>query len=954
MTKKIMLINETDDESRVAIVEDSVLQELLMEHRTLEQTKNNIYKGGVVQIQPSLQAAFVDFGSKKHGFLPSSEINPSLFVKKATNTNSPIQHKLKKGQPLLVQVTREAIDQKGAALTTNISLPGRFMVLMPNSNKGGVSKKIEDLDERERLKSFLSGIDSEKHAVIIRTAGFGRNLSELKKDYTTLKKTWENLQKTFEKTDRPGLVQEEADVITRTLRDYFTEDIEEIWVDNPETFQKALTFIKEISPRRQKDLKLFVGDRSLFSTYKIERQVEQLSSRDVKLASGGSIVIDQTEALVAIDVNSGKSKQEGDIDATALRTNLEAASEVARQLRLRNLGGLIVIDFIDMESEKSRKKVEEELQSAMRRDKAQRKFNSISQFGLLEMSRQRLAIGISRTIESVCPTCNGKGRIPTMLAYTNLIIRSVREMAAKGNLVRIEGELPLELVNHLLNERRQSITDIELEFGINIILRGNPNILVFNENSLRPISSTTETAREADSPPKEETARPEPAKKKGRRKEKESVSKKAVDVEKDTESASEEEAAPADKTPPRKSEKPRRGKKPTASETREAAPPSDESKPAAVVEQLNVNSTIHPACLFTDVKELETDELAEITSSFENRLKGKIRDQAPKKIDNKYLWKYAENSLEEKGEEESNLSIDEQSIEEIRESPKADRENELAVETKVIDEPSDEFDIEKWKNARKKRHQPDISPEKTDNDDQSAEKPDSLIEHEADIHLRQTEDSDTAGDPNKELEKSPVENAEDTPAGKPKKVAKPVRKAVRKKPEAKKEEKESKASKAVKTKTKQKPTSRKADAKTAESKKEANKVEKNKEKKKTSAKVEDKKEEKKTEVKKTVKKQGIKKSAEKTGGTIKQKEEKPQKASAPKPTKSKTAKKTVESKVDDGAKKKTSTRGKGSSKTQKTKTAAENQTKKTAKKAKTSDGSASKSPRKAKTSSKKD
>ena len=309
MTKKIMLINESDDESRVAIVEDNLLQEMLIEHRTKEQIKNNIYKAKVVQIQTSLQAAFVDFGNKKHGFLPNSEINVSMLSRRNVGSHAPIQKKLKEGQSILVQVTKEAVDQKGAALTMNIMLPGRFMVLMPNSNKGGVSKKIDSAEERDRLKSFLSGIDAEKHAVIIRTAGQDRNLMELKKDYTVLKKTWEDVERNFDSLDGPGLVLDEPDVINRTLRDYYTEELSEVWVDHPETFQKVLQFLKQTSPRKQKDLKLFVGDRSLFSTYKIERQVEQLTSRNVNLKSGGSIVIDQTEALVAIDVNSGKSNQ---------------------------------------------------------------------------------------------------------------------------------------------------------------------------------------------------------------------------------------------------------------------------------------------------------------------------------------------------------------------------------------------------------------------------------------------------------------------------------------------------------------------------------------------------------------------------------------------------------------------------------------------------------------------
>lgn len=663
MTKKIILINETDDETRVAIVEDSVLQEMLIEHRTIEQTKNNIYKGTVVQIQSSLQAAFVDFGNKKHGFLPSGEINASIYQRKGLHNNSPIQQKLKKGQPVLVQVTREAVDQKGAALTTNISLPGRFMVLMPNSNKGGVSKKIDDAEERERLKSFISAIDAEKHAVIIRTAGVGRDLVELKKDYTTLKKTWEEIHKTFKEQSKPSIILEEADVVTRTLRDYYTEEIEEIWVDNPETFQTALSFLKQVAPRRQKDLKLFISDRSLFSTYKIERQVEQLTSRDVKLESGGSIVIDQTEALVSIDVNSGKSNQEGDIDATALRTNLEAAKEIARQLRLRNLGGLIVVDFIDMDHDSARKKVEEELQNAMSRDKAQRKYNPISQFGLLEMSRQRLTVGISHTVESNCPVCNGKGRIPSLLASTNLILRSIREAASKGNLIQIEGVLPLELANHLLNERRQSITDLELEFGIDIILRGEPQMVVFNETHLKPTFEQKEKELESrsESTSQRESQKVDGDKKKPQHKEKH-TGKKSESVDKTERPHEKRDASSVKKTAPAEVDTDGTEKKSGRSQTVSELPaveaeaviekpaiaqkqrrekPKAQKKPAPIT-----NGSIHPSCLFLDIQELDAKELGDATVAFENRLKGKPDNQPPLIINQKYLWKNQKNEAE--------------------------------------------------------------------------------------------------------------------------------------------------------------------------------------------------------------------------------------------------------------------------------------------------------------------
>jgi len=478
MTDKKMLIMASENESRIAVVEDQLLQEMLIEHQSREQIKGNLYKARVVQIQTAVQAAFVDYGVKRHGFLPLSEVCPELVEGQETGA------RLKVGQQILVQVTREEVDNKGAAMTMNVSLPGRFMVFMPYGNKGGVSKKIEDRDERDRLKGFLSGLENEDHAAIIRTAGTGRDLSELKKDYTSVKKHWESIFKEFSKVRGPALLKEEEDVVTRTLRDYYSEDINEVWVDNPMVFQKALDFIKMADPRRQKILKLYVGDRSLFSTYAIERQVEQLTSREVRLPSGGSIVIDQTEALVAIDVNSGRSNQERNVDDTATRTNLEAAEEVARQLRLRNLGGLVVIDFIDMDKDKSRELVERRITESMLRDKAQHKILPISNFGLLEISRQRMAVRISNVVESPCPVCAGKGMVPSQLAATNLVLRFIRELAAKGNAVRVHGALPLELTNHLLNERRKELTELEEEFGIEVSITADPSLHSFDENYL--------------------------------------------------------------------------------------------------------------------------------------------------------------------------------------------------------------------------------------------------------------------------------------------------------------------------------------------------------------------------------------------------------------------------------------------------------------------------------------
>lgn len=749
MSKTLMLINETDDECRIAIAVDGILQEMLIENTSSGQTKNNIYKGVVVQVQSALQAAFVDYGEKKHGFLPNSEINCQISQEKKLNRYDSIQQKLKVGQEILVQVTREGVDHKGAALTSFITLPGRFMVLMPYTKKGGISKKIDDPEERERLKSFLSGIESEDHSVIIRTAGIGRSLSELKKDYTMLKKEWEDIYDSFRNTKRPGLLLEEMDAVTRTLRDYYTEEIEEIWVDNPETFQKAHKFLKQFAPRRQKDLKLFVEERSLFASYNIENQVEQLTAKQVKLRSGGSIVIDQTEALVAIDVNSGKSNQEGNIDSTALRTNLEAADEIARQLRLRNMGGLIVIDFIDMENESYRRKVEERLAEAMKMDKAQTRYNAISQFGLLEMSRQRLASGITSTIESVCPTCNGKGKVLSLFASSNFIIRSIREIAAKGNIVKVEGELPLEVVNNLLNERRQSITELELEFGIEIILRGNPNLTAFNEKLLKPVYRKSQHDRTQDTPESKEQHRQDSSKKKSRRQskgkdnaarktkerpDKEQVEDRVEDVEPDQvveeepqateieevaekeQSVAEEETAEKEQTADKSGRKGRRRpnkKKPQTNKEREqktARQSIPEDTPQEMEEDdddidgVITDNGIHPSALFTNVQELKKDELDQVTVSFENRLKGKIDNQPPYMIDDKYLWKNQRSAIEMKPEGQlPERPEDEKVPEESESKPGSEEETAADADTKGDEKAASTASGKKGNSSRRRK-----------------------------------------------------------------------------------------------------------------------------------------------------------------------------------------------------------------------------------------------------------
>lgn len=468
--QKLMLIDETDDETRIAILEKGRLQELHLEQRNQEQTKGNIYKAVVHKIQSSIQSCFVDFGTDKHGFLALSEINFPLCQKLNPELNL---SKVKSGTPLLVQVTRDPIAHKGATLNNYLTIPGRYMVLLPYCKNGGVSKKIEDEQERDRLKTFLQSLDTEEHGIIIRTAGVGRSLQELKKDYTLLKRKWAKIEQDYQKTTKPGLVISEDDVATRFVRDYYTEDIETLWLSNPDTFQRIYQFMKVNIPSCQKDIKLFLENSSLFAHFGVEKQVEILSDRTAQLPSGGSIVIDITEALVAIDVNSGRSKASNP-KTNALNTNLEAAAEVARQLKLRNLGGLIVIDFIDMADMADRQKVERVLKDAMQTDKASHNLGQISDFGLLELSRQQIAKGFVKTVSTACPNCLGKGYIPSLLTSSGQVLRKLREIAAKSQLEKIEVSLPLVLANYLLNQKRKEIAELEEEFGIQITLKADP------------------------------------------------------------------------------------------------------------------------------------------------------------------------------------------------------------------------------------------------------------------------------------------------------------------------------------------------------------------------------------------------------------------------------------------------------------------------------------------------
>jgi len=476
-SNKNMLINVEDDETRIAIANNQMLDNLYIDYTHRAQTVGNIYIGNVVKIQSSFQAAFVDYGAERHGFLAASDLNQMLFkAPRGIRGRPAINQLLHSGQKIMVQVAKDEIAHKGAALTTNISLPGRFLVFMPNSDKGGVSKRIEDNESRTRLKHLLKGLGSEDASAIIRTAGVDRSLSELKQDFMTLRRTWNQIKQSFEGSSKPTLLHQEEDAVVRMLRDYFTDDVDDVIIDDPEAFQRALEFFQTNMPGRQKKLQLYLGERPIFSEHRIEDQIEWLNHPQVPLPSGGSLVIQPTEALVSIDVNSGKSNQEKNIEETALRTNIEAAEEVARQLRLRNLGGLIVIDFIDMNHSQNRQAVVQCLSESLSIDKAKWTLGEISQFGLMEMSRQRIASSLSQSGKELCPACHGSGKVISNSSLANKLLRQMRDLVLSGKIQEVRLRLPLVLAEQLLNQKRKHLYQLEMEYSLRIKITPDPSL----------------------------------------------------------------------------------------------------------------------------------------------------------------------------------------------------------------------------------------------------------------------------------------------------------------------------------------------------------------------------------------------------------------------------------------------------------------------------------------------
>ena len=476
---KRMLVNATQSEElRVALVDGQKLYDLSIEIAAREQKKANVYKGRITRVEPSLEAAFVDYGAQRHGFLPLKEVSREFFRTQPQSGRMNIKELLQEGQELVVQVEKEERGTKGAALTTFISLAGRFLVLMPNNPRaGGVSRRIEG-EERDQLREAMNELQiPDGMGAIIRTAGVGRTAEELQWDLNNLRSAWDQIAAAVQGRPAPFLVYQEGDAVTRSLRDYLSDDIGEILIDDPGAFQKAQEYMQRfLPPESQRKLRLYQDEVPLFTRFQIESQIESAYSHKVTLTSGGSLVIDHTEALVSIDINSARSTRGSDIEATAFNTNLEAADEIARQLRLRDIGGLIVIDFIDMESQKNQRDVEDRLRNAVRQDKARIQIGRISRFGLLELSRQRLRPSLGESTHMVCPRCTGMGTIRGVESLALAILRLIGEEARKERSARIFVQVPVDVGTYLMNEKRDWLNTISQRGEVEVIVIPNPNL----------------------------------------------------------------------------------------------------------------------------------------------------------------------------------------------------------------------------------------------------------------------------------------------------------------------------------------------------------------------------------------------------------------------------------------------------------------------------------------------
>ncbi len=477
MSSKI-LINAVDpEECRIAKVNDGKLEEFHIDTAAKEITHGNIYKGIITRVEPGLQSVFVDYGAERHGFLQKNEIHSDYFQDNPSGDKS-LKNIVRKGQELLVQVTKDPIMKKGAMLTTFISLPGRYLVLMPGSKSRGISRKIEDETERKRLKEILGKLKlPDGFGVIVRTAGVSATKTVLDKDLKYLMRLWTNINEKGIKENAPTILYKERNLVVRSIRDHFTSDVDEILIDDPAVHQEVRDFMQIVSPTHTKVVKLHKGAKPIFTKFQLEDQIGSIFEKRVSLKSGGSIVIDQTEALVAIDVNSGKAIHNRSVEQTAYQANLEAAEEVARQLRLRDLGGLIVIDFIDMKDSKHKAEVEKNLKAHVKIDKARTRVGRISRFGLMEMSRQRIRPSIEYGSHIPCRFCQGKGLMPSTETLGLSAVRRLHLESLKDGINTVKVTVPIDVADYLLNKKRREILDIEVRREISIRIEGDRHML---------------------------------------------------------------------------------------------------------------------------------------------------------------------------------------------------------------------------------------------------------------------------------------------------------------------------------------------------------------------------------------------------------------------------------------------------------------------------------------------
>jgi len=520
VSKKMLINVMHPEEARVAIVHDGRLMELNIEISGKEQTKGNIYKGVVLRVEPGLQAAFVDIGRAKPGFLQMGELHPDFWqwrddVPEDQRKRRPrIQEVLRRGQELVVQVEKDERDNKGSALTSYLSLPGRYMVIMPGSDSAGISRKVEQEGTRKKLKEIVAGLNvPEGMGYIIRTEAVGRAPEELHKDLENLLELYEDIKERAAGTSGAGEVYRDSGLIIRSIRDYFSDDIDEVLVDSKDAYREAKEFFRETMPKCEKRVKLHKEKRPIFSRFQLEEQIDQIYEKRVPLPSGGSLIIEPTEALVSIDVNSGKSSGERGIEDTAFKTNMEAAEEVARQLRLRDLGGLIVIDFIDMRETKHNIEVEKILKQALKIDKARVNLGRISEFGMLEMSRQRIAKTLNDAIHLACPHCEGRGKVKSVEAMALSFLRKVHAAAAKGTVAEVRGSLPLEVAYYLLNRKKRELTQIENDYEIEVTVKGKPSFTM-NQLELETVKRENPRVEDVLASEAEAAEAPKPAERK--------------------------------------------------------------------------------------------------------------------------------------------------------------------------------------------------------------------------------------------------------------------------------------------------------------------------------------------------------------------------------------------------------------------------------------------------------